>query len=112
MPKNGFKVLDSDMHILEPPDLWQRFIDSKFKDYAPRGTTDHVRDLRLVGPDGGRGAGRWTLLRKQFLRLVTSLSATKNFSSPIWNGAGALKSNSMPWMRRESILRCSIPAGD
>ena len=56
MPKNGFKVLDSDMHILEPPDLWQRFIDSKFKDYAPRGTTDHVRDLRLVGPDG-RGVG-------------------------------------------------------
>ncbi len=52
MAKNGFKVLDSDMHILEPPDLWQRFIDSKFKDYAPRGTTDHVRDLRMVGPDG------------------------------------------------------------
>jgi uncharacterized protein len=52
MPKNGFKVLDSDMHILEPPDLWQRFIDSKFKDYAPRGTTDHVRDLRMVGPNG------------------------------------------------------------
>jgi uncharacterized protein len=57
MPKSGFKVLDSDMHILEPPDLWQRFIDSKFKDYAPRGTTDHVRDLRLVGPDG-RSWGR------------------------------------------------------
>ena len=52
MAKSGFKVLDSDMHILEPPDLWQRFIDSKFKDYAPRGTTDHVRDLRMVGPDG------------------------------------------------------------
>jgi len=52
MAKNGYKVLDSDMHILEPPDLWQRFIDSKFKDYAPRGTTDHVRDLRMVGPNG------------------------------------------------------------
>ena len=54
MAKNGLKksVLDSDMHILEPPDLWQRFIDSKFKDYAPRGTTDHVRDLRMVGPNG------------------------------------------------------------
>ena len=52
MANNGFKVLDSDMHILEPPDLWQRYIDAKFKDYAPRGTTDHVRDLRMVGPDG------------------------------------------------------------
>lgn len=52
MANNGFKVLDSDMHILEPPDLWQKYIDAKFKDYAPRGTTDHVRDLRMVGPDG------------------------------------------------------------
>jgi predicted TIM-barrel fold metal-dependent hydrolase len=50
--KNGFKVLDSDMHILEPADLWQRYIDAKFKHLAPIGTTDHVRDLRLVGPDG------------------------------------------------------------
>ena len=52
MANNGFKVLDSDMHILEPPDLWQRYIDKKFKHLAPIGTTDHVRDLRLVGPDG------------------------------------------------------------
>ena len=51
MAKNGFKVLDSDMHILEPADLWQRYIDKKFRHLAPIGTTDHVRDLRLVGPD-------------------------------------------------------------
>src|SRR4030095_11183211 len=57
MANNGFKVLDSDMHILEPADLWQRYIDKKFKDRAPIGTTDHVRDLRLVGPEGGAGAG-------------------------------------------------------
>jgi hypothetical protein len=23
MAKNGFKLLDSDMHIVEPPDLWE-----------------------------------------------------------------------------------------
>src|SRR5512139_3494916 len=57
MAKLGFKVLDSDMHILEPPDLWQRYTDVKFKHYAPIGMTDHVRDLRLVGPDG-RAWGR------------------------------------------------------
>ena len=57
MANNGFKVLDSDMHILEPADLWQRYIDKKFKHRAPIGTTDHVRDLRLVGPDG-RAWGR------------------------------------------------------
>ena len=23
MVRNGFKIMDSDMHVLEPPDLWQ-----------------------------------------------------------------------------------------
>ena len=37
MAKNGLRVFDSDMHIIEPPDLWQRYIDSAFKDRAPKG---------------------------------------------------------------------------
>jgi hypothetical protein len=53
MAKNGFKILDSDMHVMEPPDLWERYIDSKFKARAPRGvTSSNVRDLRMVYPDG------------------------------------------------------------
>jgi uncharacterized protein len=53
MAKNGFKILDSDMHVMEPPDLWDRYIDSKFKARAPRGvTSSNVRDLRMVYPDG------------------------------------------------------------
>lgn len=50
--KNGFKVMDSDMHIIEPPDLWLRYMDAEFKAQAPRGTTDAVADLAMVGPDG------------------------------------------------------------
>src|SRR2546428_10706130 len=52
MARKGFKVLDSDMHIIEPTDLWQRYIDREFKDQAPRGLTETVGDLRLIGPDG------------------------------------------------------------
>ncbi len=52
MAKNGFKVLDSDMHIMEPPDLWERYIDAPFRHMAPRGTTRSVSDLDLVHPDG------------------------------------------------------------
>src|SRR3989441_10646471 len=37
MAKGGFKLLDSDMHIVEPPDLWERYIDPAFKSQAPRG---------------------------------------------------------------------------
>ncbi len=53
MTKKGFKILDSDMHVMEPPDLWERYIDKKFAARAPRGVTSHnVRDLRMVYPDG------------------------------------------------------------
>ncbi|MGH7809779.1 MAG: hypothetical protein ACREP5_05820, partial [Candidatus Binatia bacterium] len=49
MAKSGFKVFDSDMHIMEPPDLWQRYIDKEFLDQAPRGrTSENVRDLGTI----------------------------------------------------------------
>ena len=47
MAKNGFKVFDSDMHVLEPVDLWQRYIDPEFKDRAPRGLQESLIDLRV-----------------------------------------------------------------
>ena len=37
--KDGF-VADSDLHVMEPPDLWQRYIDPKFKHAAPVGLTE------------------------------------------------------------------------
>jgi len=49
--KGGFKVFDSDMHIMEPPDLWQRYMPAEFADTAPRGVTSaNVRDLRIFFP--------------------------------------------------------------
>ena len=53
MAKAGFKVFDSDMHVMEPPDLWQRYIEPQFKEFAPIGlTSDNLRELRMVHPDG------------------------------------------------------------
>jgi predicted TIM-barrel fold metal-dependent hydrolase len=55
MAKQGFKVMDSDMHIMEPPDLWQRYIDPEFRDQAPVGLTSvNFRELRTILP--GRDA--------------------------------------------------------
>src|SRR5713101_514106 len=45
MAKDGFKVMDTDMHIVEPVDLWEKYIDPAFKDRAPRGLSRHPRDL-------------------------------------------------------------------
>ena len=41
MAKNGMKVMDSDMHIIEPPDLWERYIDQKYRDRALKGRSGH-----------------------------------------------------------------------
>ena len=37
MPRDGFQVMDSDMHVMEPPDLWQRYIEPWFRGRAPVG---------------------------------------------------------------------------
>jgi len=57
--KNGFKVFDSDMHIMEPPDLWERYIVPEFRSVAPHGrTSENVRDLGLIFPNITPGARR------------------------------------------------------
>src|SRR5437899_10675073 len=35
------------MHVLEPPDLWQRYIDPAWKHAAPVGLTELPRDMRV-----------------------------------------------------------------
>ncbi len=58
MAYRDFKVLDSDIHIIEPPDLWKRYIDPAFRDRAPLGLTEDAGDLRLAldGKPWGRVA--------------------------------------------------------
>lgn len=45
--KGRFQIVDSDMHVHEPPDLWQRYIDPEFAAVAPVGSAAHPRDLRV-----------------------------------------------------------------
>jgi hypothetical protein len=49
MAHRTFKVLDSDFHINEPPDLGPRYIDPAFPDRASSGLTEDIGDLRLGG---------------------------------------------------------------
>ena len=30
MAKNGFQLIDAEMHVMEPVDLWERYIDAEF----------------------------------------------------------------------------------
>ena len=52
MAKNGFKFMDSDMHIAEPWDLWEKWIEPNFRDRAPKCRHEHPTDLVGVVVEG------------------------------------------------------------
>ena len=37
MAKNGYRILDSDMHVFEPHDLYLKYMNPKWGDRVPRG---------------------------------------------------------------------------
>ncbi len=47
MAKNGFKVMDSDMHVVEPLDLWERYTEPAFRDRAPKGISRARGDMQI-----------------------------------------------------------------
>jgi uncharacterized protein len=53
MANSGFKLMDSDLHLIEPADLWPRYIDPAFKDAAPIGNSGGPR-LDAVELPGGK----------------------------------------------------------
>lgn len=46
MAKGGFKVFDSDIHVMEPPDLWEKYMDPPFKGRI-KGFYEFVEDARI-----------------------------------------------------------------
>lgn len=40
-------IADSDLHVMEPPDLWSRYIDPAYAHAAPVGLTEMDRDMRV-----------------------------------------------------------------
>ena len=56
--KNGYRVFDSDMHIMEPPDLWERYIAPEYRarrraGSPPRTSSTCGWSWRGVPPSGG-----------------------------------------------------------
>jgi uncharacterized protein len=47
MAFEDFVVADSDMHVMEPADLWPRYIASEYRHAAPIGMTELKRDIRV-----------------------------------------------------------------
>jgi hypothetical protein len=36
MGTTRFRIIDADGHVMEPPDMWQRYIDPALRGRAPR----------------------------------------------------------------------------
>jgi predicted TIM-barrel fold metal-dependent hydrolase len=51
MTHDGYKVLDSDLHVFEPADLWLRYIEPRYRDQAPVGSEEYFPDM-LVKHEG------------------------------------------------------------
>ena len=47
MALDGLRIADSDMHVMEPADLWQRYMDPAWEHAAPVGLTEIERDMRV-----------------------------------------------------------------
>ncbi len=47
MPLKDNVIADSDLHVMEPPDLWQRYIAPEYQHAAPIGLTELTRDMRV-----------------------------------------------------------------
>lgn len=52
MARNGFKVVDSDLHVMEPPNLYNDYLEPKFRDRAPRWVGGRVEILPWEVQDG------------------------------------------------------------
>ena len=99
MARDGFKVFDSDMHIMEPPDLWERYIASEFRAQAPRGrTSENVRDLRLKFPTASQAALRTDGVPNKGRNYDKNQTIYRNHSERGWTGEVQLEA-----MEREGI---------
>src|SRR5262245_64916622 len=71
-PRKKYFVVSADCHVLEPPDLWERHIEAKFRHRLPRVEIDakghkalvvegarplRIRDFTLQGEDLERARG-------------------------------------------------------
>ena len=52
MANSGFKVMDSDLHIIEPGDLWDRYMDSEYRGRVRTHQPEEwIGDLRVIIDD-------------------------------------------------------------
>ena len=76
--KDGLRFVDSDMHVHEPPDIFDKYLDPKFKDrvVAPAGSDGRTRrgDVRADGVSGRGDLGLQQYRKRTLPRIALSAS--------------------------------------
>ena len=106
--KHTFKVFDSDMHVVEPPNLWQRYVDKEFASAVPHGLTRYPSDVALEhqGKYWGRPPDS---KRLQGWEQSPEVVASREWCKPFETEAGRARRRSTRWTSKVSIWRCCIP---
>ncbi len=87
--KNGFKVIDCDRHVVEPADIWDRYLDKRFAHYQVRqtphslNTTVHGLPPQATVPVRLTGTGTSTLVSR---KREFNLPHTGFDLEPVWRG--------------------------
>lgn len=107
MAKDGLKILDSDMHIMEPADLWERYIEKNI-DRAHHAASLAATYAICAWPTPMAASGE----TKQPIAIAptaaTTLSAIKALIDHTLNAAGLPDPNSKQWISKASISLYSI----
>ena len=87
--RNGFKVLDTDSHQMEPPNIWTDYIDAQFRDRAPRiGDIGDGKQGMLVEDEAiTKQTGSYPMDSKEFHE--ASVKAMKRFKTTRESGFSA-----------------------
>ena len=102
-------ICDSDLHVMEPPDLWERYIDPAYAHAAPRGLSEITRDMRVrVKNHVMLRMGATRPLRVEGRKTGGRRSTTPSTRRPR-PGAGTPSRRSTPWTPRGSTWRCCSP---
>src|SRR3989442_4779734 len=75
MARQRFAVADSDMHVIEPADLWINYIEPQFKARAPVGLTEVPRAVAIQCE--GKRIPNTTPLSRQMLRVTPAAQADR-----------------------------------
>ncbi|MEE9281710.1 MAG: amidohydrolase family protein [Myxococcota bacterium] len=86
--RNGFKIVDTDCHQIEPASMWEDYIDPAFRDRAPRRAQVGTRQAIVVeGKSLTNEEGKYPMSPPEFLAAVAE--GMKRFERARKSGFGA-----------------------